>query len=119
MQKENKKNSQSPTKTTPKSSPMKRSSPSPPPNIMNGLSNDDSEGPVLDVAPSETHIREREEVAPVEAKEEEEHEPPAAPPSRPKTSGGRKPMKAKRNPELSREDSEGPPPDVQPQVWHS
>ena len=43
-------------------------------------------------------------------KEEERSPPPTAPAtaaaSRPKTSGGRKPMKAKRNPELSRENSE-------------
>ena len=35
--------------------------------------------------------------------------PTSTAPSRPKTSGGRKPMKAKRNPELSRENSEEAP----------
>ena len=44
-------------------------------------------------------------------KEDVEQSPPSTATStaRPKTSGGRKPMKAKRNPELSRENSEEAP----------
>ena len=55
------------------------------------------------------------QVAPVEMNsdpiKEAEPSPPSTStaPSRPKTSGGRKPMKAKRNPELSRENSEEAP----------
>ena len=55
------------------------------------------------------------QVVPVEMssdpiKEAEPSPPPTSmAPSRPKTSGGRKPMKAKRNPELSRENSDEAP----------
>ena len=44
-----------------------------------------------------------------EALKEEEPSPTTTSTARPKTSGGRKPMKAKRNPELSRENSEEAP----------
>ena len=160
VQKENKKNSQSPNKTpnkgsnksptkrSPKASPKtpKREIPSPTPDIMAGLTNGtngiDSD---LPEAESEAVVTEKEEVTilnswqdkhlkkpryqnhtqhpsthqvvPVvmgsEPMKEDERSPPASASAsattRPKTSGGRKPMKAKRNPELSRENSEEAP----------
>ena len=106
--------------------------------LTNGTNGIDSDGGIhLPEAESEAVLAEKEEVGnwyshfsyqrsllaawslaqvvPVEMnsdpiKEAEPSPPPTSTaPSRPKTSGGRKPMKAKRNPELSRENSEEAP----------
>ena len=132
----NKSPTKTPTKRSPKASPKtaKRQSPSPTPDIMAGLTNGtngtDSDGGLhLPEAESEAVLAETEEVTicnrtqdpsnhqvvPVvmgsDLLKEDERSPPASATAtaRPKTSGGRKPMKAKRNPELSRENSEEAP----------